>query len=187
MAAASAATRRAAPSRLLQAARCTAGRMAEAGAATTRAAPRQLKAAARPTARRMEAAGGASRRAVPRQSLKIPAACTARCVCGAHSRSPTVRRHTNPQHTTWHPACASTRPPRRWWDWRRAWRRHELVQDRGEVGADRQCVRTFSLRADRREAYRTPMEEEASSRMECALLVQDLRRSACGRSRCAWP
>jgi hypothetical protein len=69
-----------APRQLLQAARPTAGRMAGAGRVNTRAAPSQVKAVARSTARRMGAASGASTRAAPSQSLKLQAACSARCV-----------------------------------------------------------------------------------------------------------
>jgi hypothetical protein len=81
--------------------------MAEAGGASTWAAPRQLLQAAPCIVRRMGEAGGASTRAVPRQSLELQAARSARCVCGAHSRSPTVRRRSNPQGTTWHSAAAA--------------------------------------------------------------------------------
>jgi hypothetical protein len=42
--------------------------------------------------------------AAPSQSLELQAARSARCVCGAHSRSPTARRRSNPQHTTCHSA-----------------------------------------------------------------------------------
>jgi hypothetical protein len=52
-------------------------------------------------------AGAASRRAAPSQSLEVQAASCARYVCVVHSRSPTVRRRTEPQHTTWHPSCAT--------------------------------------------------------------------------------
>jgi hypothetical protein len=75
------------------------------------AAPRELKAAARPTARRMEVAGGVSRRAAPSQSRKLPAARSARYVCGAHSLSPTVWSIIHPLGTTWHEREA----PQRLW------------------------------------------------------------------------
>jgi hypothetical protein len=55
----------------------------------------------------MGEAGGASRRAAPRQSLELQAARSARCVCGVHSRSPTMRRRSNPQDTTRHSAAAA--------------------------------------------------------------------------------
>jgi hypothetical protein len=61
---------------------------------------RGLPQVARLTASRMEEAGGASIWAAPRQSLELQAARSARYICGAHSRSPTVRRRNNPQHTT---------------------------------------------------------------------------------------
>jgi hypothetical protein len=41
-----------------------------------------------------------SARAARSQSQELQAARSARYVCGAHSRSPTVRRRSNPQHTT---------------------------------------------------------------------------------------
>jgi hypothetical protein len=84
----------------LKATHSTARRMEGAGGASTRAAPSQLFQAARRIAPCMEAAGGASKTAAPSQSLMLPAACTARCVCGPHSRSPTVRRRCHPQHPT---------------------------------------------------------------------------------------
>ena len=109
------AKRRAVPRPLFKTARIIAGHTAGAGGASTWAAPRLLLQAARPTAMRMEVASGASRRAAPRQSLKLQAARSARCVCGPHSRSLTVRRRSNPQHTTCHSACASVRRSSGWW------------------------------------------------------------------------
>jgi hypothetical protein len=53
---------------------------------------RRLLLAARSYARRMAGASAASKTAAPRQSLELPAACSARCVCGPHSRSPTVHK-----------------------------------------------------------------------------------------------
>jgi hypothetical protein len=53
------------------------------------AAPSLLLQAARLTASRTAGAGGASSRAAPSQSLELPAVRSARCVCGAHSRSRT--------------------------------------------------------------------------------------------------
>jgi hypothetical protein len=110
---ASGASRRAASSPL-KATRNTACCMAEAGAASTWAAPRQLLQAARRAASRMEAASAASRRAAPRQSLKLQAARSARYVCGAHNRSPTVRRRSNPQDTTCHSAGVNARRSSGW-------------------------------------------------------------------------
>jgi hypothetical protein len=39
----------------------------------------------------------------------------ARSVCGPHSRSPTVRRRSNPLDTTCHSACANARRSSGWW------------------------------------------------------------------------
>jgi hypothetical protein len=105
--AAGATKRRVAPRQLKPAARLTASLMEETGGASTWAAPRQLLEAARCIARRMEAASVASRRAAPSQSLELQAARSAHYVCGAHSRSPTVRTRSNPPDTT-------RRTQRRW-------------------------------------------------------------------------
>jgi hypothetical protein len=109
---------RRAASRQLKATPNTASRTEAAGDASTWAAPRQLLQAAHLTsdeltvlysngpddrsvklahltARRMEAADAARTRAAPSQSLDLQAA---RSACGAHSRSPTVRRRSYPQH-----------------------------------------------------------------------------------------
>jgi hypothetical protein len=99
--------RRAAPSPLSKTARIIARRTEGAGGASTWAAPRQLLEVAHLTASLMAGASGASTRAAPRQSLKLQAARYARCVCGAHSRSPTMRRRSNAQDTTWHSAAAA--------------------------------------------------------------------------------
>ena len=97
MAAASAASTRAAPSQMLEAVRSAARRTAGASAAKKRAAPSQLV-AARSAARRMVGASAAGKTAAPSQSLKLQAACTAGFVFGPHSRSPTVRSRCHPQH-----------------------------------------------------------------------------------------
>jgi hypothetical protein len=76
----------------IKATRAPARRMVATGAASTWAAPRQLLGAARSIARRMAAASAARSRAAPRQSLELQAACSARCVCGPHSRSPTMHK-----------------------------------------------------------------------------------------------
>jgi hypothetical protein len=94
MAGADGAKRRAASSPL-EATQAPARRMEAAGGASTWAAPRQLLVAARPTARRTVGAGGVRRRAALSPSLECQAVCSARCVCGVHSRSPTARRHSN--------------------------------------------------------------------------------------------
>jgi hypothetical protein len=111
--AAGGASTRAAESQL-QTTRRTASRMEGAGAASRRAAPIPLK-AARSTARRMAAADGASMRAASSQSLKLQAACSARSVCGAHSRRPTVRRRGNSQHMTCNSAALTRGDPAAVW------------------------------------------------------------------------
>jgi hypothetical protein len=67
-----------------------------AGGASTRAAPSPLE-TIRAIARHIAAAGAASKRAASSQSLELQAARSARSVCGARSRSPTVRRRSNPK------------------------------------------------------------------------------------------
>jgi hypothetical protein len=106
---------RAAPRVLPQAARSAASRMEGAGAAKSRRAPSQHKQVAHSIARRMAEAGAVSRRAASSQSLELQAARSARYVCGAHFRSPTMRRRSNPQHTTCHSACANGRRSSGWW------------------------------------------------------------------------
>jgi hypothetical protein len=119
MAAAGGASMWVAPS-LLKATRGTAQRTEAASGACTRAAPSQLLQLARSTAERTEGEGFASKPCLPAGGLleasrSSRAARSARYVCGAHSRSPTVRRRSNPQHTTWHSASANARRSRRWW------------------------------------------------------------------------